>query len=242
MKNYSREILHLVFPERCAVCGEMLPEGVRFMCPGCSWDMPLTGYWAEHDNPVLRKFGGLLPLREASSLIFYTPNSKYRTLVHRFKYYGQWRDSLILGEMTGKKLKESGLYDSVDTVVPVPLHLVRRLKRGYNQAEYLAQGIARELDIPLDTASVTRSGYNRSQTKTKDHADRWENVAGIFSVRRPARLDGRHILLVDDVLTTGATLISCAEEILRRCPSCRISIATLSVSAYELFGKRGGGL
>lgn len=242
MKNYFSDIFRLFFPERCAVCGRELPAGAELVCPHCQWDMPLTGYCREHDNPVARKFWGLLPVEEASSMMFFIRNSPYRELIHRFKYSGQWGISRTLGEWYGEQLRQSGLYDGVDTLIPIPLHHRRMLSRGYNQSEYIARGIAKTLACPVECGNVVRSNYNRSQTKTRDHNDRWDNVEGIFSIRHPEKLSGKHLLLVDDVLTTGATLVSCAETILKTVPDCRISIATLSVSTYELFGKQSGGL
>ena len=239
--SYFTEIFRLFFPERCAACGNVLPDGSYMLCPHCRWDMPLTGYCGVHDNPVYRKFGGLLPVAEASSWLFFVSHSRYRDMIHSFKYRGQWEISRKLGSLMGDALHESGLYDSVDAVVPVPLHSMRRLRRGYNQAEYLAEGIACGLGKPLCTGNVVRSRHNRSQASTRVRDERWDNVKNIFSVRHPEALDGRHILLVDDVLTTGATLISCAETILHACPSCRISVSTLAVSAHELFGRHSGG-
>lgn len=204
--NYAYEIFRLFYPERCAACGRSLPEGARLLCPRCRWDMPLTGYSAEHDNPVARKFWGLVPVQEACSMIFFTQGNAYRSMIHGFKYRGQWRTALRLGRWFGTELRESGLYGDVDVVVPVPLHYRRLLSRGYNQAEYFGRGIAEALGVPLDARSVVRSGYNRSQARMADRSERWDNVKGIFSVRRPASLAGRHLLLVDDVLTTGATL------------------------------------
>lgn len=239
--GYFTEIFRLFFPERCAACGNVLPEGSYLLCPHCRWDMPLTGYCGVHDNPVYRKFGGLLPVAEASSWLFFVSHSHYRDMIHSFKYRGQWGISRKLGSLMGDALHEGGLYDSVDAVVPVPLHSLRRLRRGYNQAEYLAEGIACGLGKPLCTGNVVRSRHNRSQASTRVRDERWDNVKNIFSIRHPEALDGRHILLVDDVLTTGATLISCAEAILHSCPSCRISVSTLAVSAHELFGRHSGG-
>jgi len=129
-----------------------------------------------------------------------------------------------MGAWYGGELAAGGLYAGVDVVVPVPLHLRKRLHRGYNQAEYIARGIAESLGVPVDVHSVRRHRHNPSQA-LKEHRQRWENVRGIFSVRRPGRLCGKHILLVDDVLTTGATVTSCAEAILAAVPDVRISIA-----------------
>ena len=236
--RYAAEIFHLFFPERCPACGKALPEGVSFLCPACQWEMPLTGYCTEHDNPVARKFWGLVPIEEASSLFFFSSHSPYRNLIHNFKYRGQWRVCEKMGIWFGKELRESGLYDTVDLIVPVPLHPRRLLLRGYNQSEYIARGIAASLGKHLEPHCLIRKRYNRSQTKTHSRKDRWENVSGIFSVRHPERLEGKHILLVDDVLTTGSTLTACAETLLKHLSSCRISIATLAVSLYELSRKK----
>ena len=219
LRTYFSEIFRLFFPERCPACGRALPEGVRWLCPHCRWDMPLTGYAAEHDNPVARKFWGLVPVQEAASMFFFTRHGRYRAMIHGFKYHGQWKTCLRLGAMFGAELSESGLYDTVDLIVPVPLHYRRLFRRGYNQAESLARGIAGALDRETDCRSLVRKSYNRSQTAMRNRKDRWENVADIFSVRRPQRLAGRHILLVDDVLTTGSTLTACAETILKAAPS-----------------------
>ena len=134
--SYFTEIFRLFFPERCAACGNVLPDGSYLLCPHCRWDMPLTGYCGVHDNPVYRKFGGLLPVAEASSWLFFVSHSRYRDMIHSFKYRGQWEISRKLGSLMGDALHESGLYDSVDAVVPVPLHSMRRLRRGYNPVSY----------------------------------------------------------------------------------------------------------
>ena len=233
MPGYFTEIFRLFFPERCAACGNVLPDGSYLLCPHCRWDMPLTGYCGVHDNPVYRKFGGLLPVAEASSWLFFVSHSRYRDMIHSFKYRGQWEISRKLGSLMGDALHESGLYDSVDAVVPVPLHSMRRLRRGYNQAEYLAEGIASQLGVGVDCRSVRRRRNTPSQA-LKARRDRARNVEGAFAVRRPERLAGRHVLLVDDVMTTGNTLLACAAEILRAAPGCRVSIAAFAVSRHEM--------
>ena len=154
LRTYFSEIFRLFFPERCPACGRALPEGVRWLCPHCRWDMPLTGYAAEHDNPVARKFWGLVPVQEAASMFFFTRHGRYRAMIHGFKYHGQWKTCLRLGAMFGAELSESGLYDTVDLIVPVPLHYRRLFRRGYNQAEYLARGIAGALGRETDCRSL----------------------------------------------------------------------------------------
>lgn len=228
------DLLSLFAPRSCAGCGKPVPHGVKFLCPECSWEMPTTGYCSTHDNPVLRKLADLFHFEEAAALFFYSPHSRYSAIIHQMKYHGRWKYSLLLGNMLGNELAAGGLYDTVDMIVPIPLHVRRKLKRGYNQTEYIARGISERLGKRVATECIGRSRHNPSQTKS-GRAGRWENVENIFEVRRAELLEGKHILLVDDVLTTGATLVSCAETIREAVPSCRISVATLAVSSYELF-------
>ncbi len=242
MANPFSEVFQLFFPQSCPACGKALSEGEGRICLSCRYDMPLTGYARWHDNPVFKKFGGLVPVCEACSFFFFARKSPYREMIHDFKYRGHWNLSAYLGSLLGNALREGGLYGEVDLVMPVPLHPRRRLKRGYNQAEYLARAVAQALGRPLETRCLKRRVHNPSQAQTRERNDRWENVEGIFALRRKDSLVGRHVLLVDDVLTTGATLISCAETLLKEVPEVRVSIATLAVSAHELFGrhKQGG--
>ena len=227
----------LLFPRRCAVCGEPLARGERTVCTLCRATAPLTGYWREADNPVFRKCWGLVPVERASGFLFFVRGSGWRRLIHAFKYRGAWRTARAMGEWYGRCLKESGLYDDVEVVVPLPLHPVKRCRRGYNQSEYIAEGIAAQLGVEVDRRSVRRKRNTESQA-LKARRDRARNVEDAFAVVRPGRLAGRHVLLVDDVFTTGSTMLSCAGEILRSAPGCRISIAALAVSRHAL-GEKG---
>lgn len=233
MHNPFRDIFRLFFPEVCAVCGDTLPEGGDFICTACRWEIPLTGFWETKENPVSEKFYGHLPVENACAFFFFVHKSDFRGLVHKFKYKGAWRSAENMGRWFGAELAASPLYADIDLVVPVPLHLRRRLKRGYNQSEYIARGISAAMGVPCDTSSVRRHRYNESQTG-RNRSERWDNVQDIFSAREGAHLDGRHILLVDDVLTTGATIVSCGEAILRRFPDCRLSIAVLAAARNGL--------
>ena len=132
------DLVSLLFPARCAVCGSPLVRGERTVCTLCRATAPLTGYWAEADNPVFRKCWGLVPLHRASGFLFFVHGSGWRQLIHGFKYRGAWRTAREMGEWYGACLAEGGLYDDVDVVVPLPLHPFKRLRRGYNQSEYIA--------------------------------------------------------------------------------------------------------
>lgn len=227
------QIGELFFPRRCPVCGGELAGGGGVICTACAWDIPLTGFEAQADNPVAQKFWGHIPIQQASAFFLYTEKSRFRELVLSFKYRGGWRLAERMGRWYGARMEQGGLYGGVELVMAVPLHARRRMARGYNQSEYLAEGIARALERPIDRRSVRRKVNNPSQTRTEAD-ERWDNVQGIFAVRRPERLRGKHILLVDDVLTTGATIISCAEAILAAAPDAKISVATLAVSKKSL--------
>lgn len=230
--NPLSDLLYLFVPPRCAACGGIRGEGSRMLCLECSADMPSTGYARVHDNPVYRKLSALIPIEQASSLFFYTTHSPYRLLIHNLKYHGAWKACMDLGHNMGRELREGGLYHDIDVVAPVPLHFRRMFSRGYNQAAYIAEGISKELGKPLDINLIKRTRHNPSQTK-QAREGRWENVHGIFSVPHRKKPEGKHILLVDDVLTTGATIAACAGVLLAA--GCRVSVATLAASTYELF-------
>lgn len=233
LNELRHDIAALFFPPLCPVCGEPLGRGEYAVCTFCRTTAPLTGFWREADNPVLRKFWGRVPVVRASGFLFYVHGSGWRRAIHAFKYRGAWRLARALGEWYGASLEAGGLHGDVDVVVPLPLHPLKRIRRGYNQAEYIAEGIAAQLGAEIDRRSVRRCRNTASQA-LKARRDRAANVENAFAVRRPERLAGKHILLVDDVLTTGSTLASCAEAILRAVPDCRISIAALAVSRHEL--------
>ncbi|WP_418983506.1 ComF family protein [Alistipes sp.] len=232
LSEWLRDLRALLFPERCAVCGEPLARGERFVCTLCRTTAPLTGYWRETDNPVAERCRDLLPVHRASAFLFFVRGSGWRRLIHAFKYRGRWRAALAMGRWYGRCLRESGLYDDVQTVVPVPLHFRKRCRRGYNQAEYIAEGIAAELGARVDRKSVRRCRNTASQA-LKPRRERAANVEEAFEVRRPERLAG-HVLLVDDVMTTGSTLLACAGAMLRAAPGCRVSVAALAVSRRGL--------
>ena len=230
--DWLHSLLRLLFRERCAVCDAELSACERTICTLCRATAPLTGYWTQADNPIWRRCRELLPVHRASGFLFFRQGSGWQRLIHGFKYRGAWRTARTLGEWYGRELKASGLYNDVDAVIPLPLHPLKRLRRGYNQSEYIAEGIAAQLGIPVDRTSVYRR-RNTAEQALRSRRERAGNVEGAFAVRHPDRLAGRHVLLTDDVMTTGSTLLACVEAILAAAPDCRISIAALAVVHHE---------
>lgn len=228
-----RDAASLLLPHTCPICGNRLHEGQNVVCTMCEATAPLTRLWEQAENPMLERFGGLLPVERASALMWYVEGSEWRDAVHSFKYGGRWITAYDLGRWYGELMRTSGLYEGVDLVIPVPLHWSRRLWRSYNQSEYLAEGIARQMGLKVDRRSVRRHRYNRSQT-SRHHSERWDNVEGIFSVRHAAPLRGKHLLLVDDLFTTGATMMSLGESILSAVPDARLSVAVLATTRRSL--------
>lgn len=226
-----RAIRSLLLAEECIACGEHVSEGMHSICMRCRLDIPLTNYWLTEENPVKERFAGVVPIVQGSAFMFYAGNSLWRTMVHRFKYGGMWRIAYTMGKWYGAELRESGLYNDVDVIIPIPLHPIKLLKRGYNQSTYLAEGMAHSMRIKVDTRSTRRMRNNPSQAR-RGARDRWENVDDLFAVRHPERLRGKHILVVDDVLTSGATLTALLKAINAAVPDCRISVATLAVTKH----------
>lgn len=225
-----RDVASLIMPRTCLACGRVLLENESCICLSCRYNIPLTNFSKRKDNPVKLLFENVLPVESATAMYWFVGGTEWQRIIHSFKYYGRWFFAQKMGEWFGEELYDSGNFDDVDLIIPIPLHYRRRLRRGYNQSEELALGIGRKLGVKCDFRSVRRCLYNDSQT-SKSRSERWDNVEEIFEVQHVERLRGRHILLVDDVLTTGATMASCASTILKACNGdVRISIATLAVS------------
>lgn len=228
LRLWGRELTDLFYPELCVTCHRPLVPGEHTLCMYCLQDMPLTHSEHENDNAVSRLFWGFFPVAGATALLYYHRGSRYHALLHRFKYNGERQIGEHLGYFFGLRLTAT-LFAAADCLVPVPLHPDKLRRRGYNQSRCIADGLAAALHLPVEEGVLIRT----VATDTQTHSGRWErfnNVRSIFAVQDGERLAGRHVILVDDVITTGATISACAEALLA-IPGIRISVAALAVAA-----------
>lgn len=222
------DLVHLVFPRLCVACGENLFDHEEHICTHCLCDLPKTNYHQTDSNPVAKLFWGRVPIFKACSFFFFTKGSKFQTLIHQLKYDDRKEIGYELGKCFGSDLSSSEDFKSVDVIIPVPLHLSKEKIRGYNQSNWIAKGIAASMDTPVENKNLIRLKASETQTK-KSRFERWENVQSIFQVTNPEALENKHILLVDDVVTTGSTLEACAQELLK-IHNVKVSIATLAAA------------
>ncbi|MDR1594279.1 MAG: ComF family protein [Prevotellaceae bacterium] len=219
----------LVFPDFCEVCGTPLVRGERYICMSCLYKMPRTRFWEKEDNEIAKLFWGKVNIERACSLFYFRKGSDYRPMIHKLKYKGKYNIGLRLGEELGVCLDKASLYSDISMLVPVPLHPAKERMRGYNQSEYIAYGLSNIMNLPVEKRNLIRTKYTQTQTR-KSSTERWENVREVFDVRDKSRLNGEHILLIDDVITTGATIESCASTILNNC-QCKVSIASIGYTS-----------
>lgn len=228
IKDWLGSFLSLLFPRCCVVCGRPLAKGEECLCTMCNIELPRTDYHLRKDNPVEKLFWGKVPLERATSFYFYRKGSDFRQILHQLKYGGQKGIGAIMGRYMAAELQQSGFFEGVDVILPVPLHKKKQQIRGYNQSEWIARGITAVTGIPIDTEAVVRRKNTETQTR-KSSLERWENVEGIFELHHAEALAGKHILIIDDVLTTGATTVECA-SCLTGIEGIRISVLTLAVA------------
>lgn len=225
LTEYFDQLLRLFFPAACVICGcELLPEE-EGACLRCLYKLPKTGNYMKPDNDAEKLMAGRIPFERIASYCVYTKGGVLPPLIYQLKYRHNKRIGLLLGRMFGKDLIGSEFLNSVDLIVPVPLHPKKEKARGYNQSEIIATGISEVTGLPVSTGNLVRVVYNPTQTK-RTKTQRWENVKDIFKVTDPLLFERKHLLLVDDVITTGSTLEACGAALLA-CSDLRISIATL---------------
>jgi ComF family protein len=222
-------VTHLMYPQLCVGCSADLNNKLDMLCYKCILSLPHTNFAAIADNPIEKIFIGRIKLQAAHVAFYFSKGELIQHLIHEFKYKSNKDLGHFLGEILGMELKASHRFSNIDYIVPLPLFTEKEYKRGFNQAAVIADGIALALLKPVVNKNVVRAIATSTQTK-KHRTERWENVAESFHIKNPKALEGKHILLVDDVITTGATIDACAQKILA-IPNTKISIAALAIAS-----------
>lgn len=226
--KYAIEALgHLFYPHLCAGCGTDL-SGKEVVCAACCASLPVTNFHLHANNPIEKIFWGRVPLLTAFSYLYFNKHSIVRQLLHELKYQSNTEVGYFFGRRMGQAMLQSNRYLDLDALIPLPLHERKKRTRGYNQAELIASGISEILNIPVLNSVISRPSQNETQTH-KNRSERWQNTSGKFKVTKGINLERKHILLIDDVVTTGATIESCATELLQLNAS--ISIATVAYTS-----------
>lgn len=210
-QSFTDDLLWIFFPELCAACSRPLFKGEECICTFCSFKLPRTNYHLESGNPVIRHFWGKIRVCHATSYFHFGKGEKVQQLIHQLKYKGRQDVGQFIGKSMGLELKS--WMEHSDLIIPVPLHKDRLKKRGYNQSECFADGLSVGSGLPVNTSSLVRLRATETQT-AKHRFERYKNMENVFHVKEPDQVYGKNILLVDDVITTGSTLISCAEQLL----------------------------
>ncbi len=205
LTNFLKETLQLCYPHFCSGCGGDSLRRVELVCTECLYNLPYTQFESVNENPVMDVLKIRLNLASAASTFYFHKGNIVQNLLHELKYKQNKEIGLYLGNLMGKKLLESSKYKTIDALLPLPLYASKEQKRGYNQAALLCQGISAVTNIPILTQVLIRKRATETQTR-KHRGERWENVEGSFSIEDEGSLMGKKVLLVDDVLTTGATL------------------------------------
>ncbi len=221
--------MHLFYPHVCKGCGSDVIEDENLLCLQCINTLPYTNFADLANNPVEKIFWGRLPLISAMSEFYFAKGTAIQHLIHEFKYKGNKDVGMYLGAMMGSSFISNNRIDKIDALVPLPLYPDKEHKRGFNQSAILCSGISQVMNIPVLTGNVIRKRFTQTQTK-KHRTERWENVQGSFEINNAQELNGKHILLVDDVITTGATLEACGREILN-ITGVKLSVATLAYAS-----------
>jgi ComF family protein len=218
MSGFSQttEWLHafgaLFFPHLCAGCGSNNIGRDEAICYRCISHFPKTNFASQPGNPIEKLFWGRIPVSAACSQFYFTRSSTTQSALHALKYKGNKEAGIVMGRLLGYSLQQSDRFSNIDGIVPLPLYPEKEKTRGYNQATVIAKGVQEILKVPLITEAIARNRYTESQTN-KNRMERWQNVGGVFSLHKPEVLQAKKILLIDDVITTGASLEACGEVI-----------------------------
>lgn len=226
--RFLDSLLSVFYPRSCVGCGDVLQENEEHLCLNCLLHLPETNYHVGNDNPLDEVFLGRAPVEHAFSFLFFRKGNYVQNVLHQLKYKGNKEIGEYLGKLYGRKLAASGKFADYDLILPIPLHPKKLKSRGYNQSEWIAKGLSAGLQIPYDTHILVRQTFTETQTK-KSRFNRWENVKEVFAVADKEALAGKHVIVCDDVLTTGATTEAAIQKLLE-VEGVRVSVVTLATA------------
>jgi len=225
--SFLEDLIALFYPNTCIICRENLLKEEECTCTLCLYKIPKTDCFKHQENSVSKLFWGRVQLQNAVALYHFQKEGSVQKLIHELKYEGGKRTGIFLGKQLGYAIKESISFSDIDCIIPIPLHPKKEKLRGYNQSKYIAKGVHEILGIKVNTRSLIRTENTDSQTRKKRFS-RWENMMNSFALKRVKEIKNTHILLIDDVVTTGATLEACAHKLLEI--EGVVSIATIAVA------------
>lgn len=228
LQSLFYDTIQLCFPHHCCGCNSDVIDKDDIICAKCVHELPLTEFENQAGNAVEKIFTGRGKIDSGFSLLYFTKGKIVQHMLHELKYKQNTAVGKYFGECMGRALKRSERFQKIDALIPLPLYAHKEKKRGYNQAAIICRGIEGETELKTILKNVLRLRATETQTR-KHRAERWQNVEGSFAVRNPGELEGKHLLLVDDVLTTGATLEACA-EVLLQIPGVKVSVATVAIA------------
>lgn len=230
VRRLLNNVLSLFYPRICVSCGNALQQNEKIICLPCMLHLPETNNYKEHNNALKLVFAGRIKVEEVCALLYYTKGNNVQKILHAFKYDGEKHIGTLLGTYFGDRLIREERFQDIDLIIPIPLHPKKQKKRGYNQSEWIAKGLSSGMGIPYLNNILVRTDYTETQTK-KSRFSRWENVKEVFAVKEPEKIKGKHLLICDDVLTTGATMEAAIGPLLK-VEGVRVSVATLATAHH----------
>jgi ComF family protein len=213
LKELYKSLKHLIYPHYCLHCKSVFLDKDQLLCSTCTHELPLTKFEIIKDNTIEKLFWGRIKIEHAFAYGYFTKGGIFQYLIHELKYKGNIDAGILLGRLIGKCIKKSSYYKHIDILVPLPLHPLKLAKRGFNQAEIIAVGIAEETGLPI-IKNIALRGKNTSTQTAKSRIERFENMRNVFYIKNIVAFENKHVLLIDDIITTGATLEACAATIL----------------------------
>jgi len=224
--NFLNDIFTIFYPEICLCCKNQLTTNEQLICIDCRHDLPLTDFTNKADNIVEKIFFGRVPVEEATSLLYFLKKGKVQELMHQLKYKNQQKVGTFIGDWLGEILVNSKRFKTIDCIIPVPLHKTKQQLRGYNQVTTFGKSLSKKLNIPYYEGVLLKTSATKTQTK-KIRLDRWKNSEHQFILQKTNTLKNKHILLIDDIITTGATLEACITAF-KTNKNIKISVATMA--------------